>query len=132
MSHSFEPILEAGNGKHVSVFVGMKLVIHLQTIIKLCIEAQWSCSPCCNAFSYSQFLKHCFGNDYDDDGDDDDGDDDEDGDDDDGGGGDDASIACLVSLSLRFYLLPIQALRCVYYVLCIDHLWQHLKIHLDF
>ena len=128
MSHSFEPILEAGNGKHVSVFVGMKLVIHLQTIIKLCIEAQWSCSPCCNAFSYSQFSKHCFGNDYDDDGDDeDDGDDD-----DDGGGGDDASIACLVSLSLRFYLLPIQALRCVYYVLCIDHLWQHLKIHLDF
>ena len=76
MSHSFEPILEAGNGKHVSVFVGMKLVIHLQTIIKLCIEAQWSCSPCCNAFSYSQFLKHCFGNDYDDDGDDEDGDDD--------------------------------------------------------
>ena len=45
---------------------------------------------------------------------------------------DDASIACLVSLSLRFYLLPIQALRCVCYVLCIDHLWQHLKIHLDF
>ena len=94
MSHSFEPILEAGNGKHVSVFVGMKLVIHLQTIIKLRIEAQWSCSPCCNAFSYSQFLKHCFGNDYDDDGDDDDGDDedgddggDEDGDDDDDGGG---------------------------------------------
>ena len=86
MSHSFEPILEAGNGKHVSVFVGMKLVIHLQTIIKLRIEAQWSCSPCCNAFSYSQFLKHCFGNDYDDDGDDEDGDD-EDGDDDDDGGG---------------------------------------------
>ena len=131
MTHSFEPILEAGNGKHVSVFVGMKLVIHLQTIIKLCIEAQWSCSPCCNAFSYSQFLKHCFGNDYDDDGDDEDGDDD-DGDDDDDGGGDDASIACLVSLSLRFYLLPIQALRCVCYVLCKDHLWQHLKIHLDF
>ena len=45
---------------------------------------------------------------------------------------DDASIACLVSLSLRFYLLPIQALRCVCYVLCKDHLWQHLKIHLDF